>query len=309
MIANDLRDSPVIGVFLVSRHGWRWTQYVQALFSLFSVLLVMFTDETYQRAIQRRRAKELGLEQPGRPPLGPAMKEFITITLLRPLHMLVAEPIVGFLSLYVAFVFGILFIFFGVFFWVFQSTYHFTFEQSGLVFLAIALGCVLGVVVVGLCNGLYYERVSHRFPPHMTPPEYRLLPAIIGSLLLPSSLIWFAMTAKETIHPGWPITAIVVFGAGNICLFIGVLQYMGDVYHRTNVASAASANSLARYILAATFPLFSLQSKSIHCMELIPNHTRRIPVFQRCMRTNEIPTQCTRKWESNGRRWFSSSSP
>ncbi|KAK6198264.1 hypothetical protein LQW54_010478 [Pestalotiopsis sp. IQ-011] len=34
---------------------------------------------------------------------------------------------------------------------------------------------------------------------------------------------------------------------------------MGDAYHSSNVASASSANSLARYTFAAAFPFFSIQ--------------------------------------------------
>ncbi|KAK7754025.1 hypothetical protein SLS62_004124 [Diatrype stigma] len=250
---------PVLGVFLVSRKSWRWTQFVLAAFSAVSLVLVFFAAETYQPKIQRWRSKQLGLDVIEKPPFAVTVKEFTTITILRPLHMLVTEPIVAFLSLYVAFVFGILFMFFGVFFWIFQSTYHFTLEQSGLVFLAVAVGCVIGIVIVGFCTKLYYEREARNYPPHEAPPEYRLLPAMVGSGLLPVSLIWFAFTAQKSVSAGWPIAAIVVFGAGNICLFVSALQYMGDVYHRTNVASAASANAFARYMLAAVFPLFSLQ--------------------------------------------------
>lgn len=230
-----------------------------ALCSAFCLVLVYFAEETYHPTISRSRAKQLGLDYTEKPPLVVTLKNFATISILRPLHMLVTEPIVAFLSLYVAFMFGILFVFFGVFFWIFQSVYHFTLEQSGLVFLAIAVGCILGIVIVGFCTKLYYERMAQNYPVHETPPEYRLLPAMVGSVLLPASLIWFAFTAQRSVSAGWPITAIVFFGAGNICLFVSALQYMGDVYHRTNVASAASANAFARYMLAAIFPLFSLQ--------------------------------------------------
>lgn len=175
--------------------------------------------------------------------------------------MLLTEPIVTFTALYVACMFGTLFMFFGAFFYVFQTTYHFTLVQSGLVFLGIALGCLLGALMIGLCDRLLYRPKARLFPSHQIPPEYRLYPALIGSVILPISLFWFGWTAREGISPAVPIVAIVLFGMGNLGLFVSSLQYIGDTYHSTTVASASSANSLARYTFAAAFPFFCIQSK------------------------------------------------
>ncbi|KAI0451565.1 MFS general substrate transporter [Xylaria acuta] len=249
---------PVLGVFLVDRVGWRWTQYTLVFFSAFSLIWAIIGSESYHPVIQRRRMKQLGLKPPDSTSFLATLRQFLTIGLFRPLHMMLTEPIVGSLCLYIAFTFGVLFIFFGAFFYVFQTVYHFTMNQSGLVFLAIAFGCVVGALNIMLCDALFYQPQVRRFPPHQVPPEYRLLPAMIGSVALPISIFIFAWTARPSISPAVPILAIVIFGAGNINLFVSGIQYTGDVYHRTNVASATSANSLARYGLAAVFPLFSL---------------------------------------------------
>ncbi|KAI1169672.1 major facilitator superfamily domain-containing protein [Nemania sp. FL0916] len=250
--------APVLGVFLTTRAGWRWTQYTMVFFSVFSLAWALVGSESYHPVIQRRRMKQLGIQPPPSPPLMDTLRQFLTIGLLRPLHMLVTEPIVSFLCIYVAFIFGVLFNFFGSFFYIFQSVYGFTLVQSGLVFLAIAVGCIFGALVIGLSDKLYYQRHVRRFPPHQVPPEYRLLPAMIGSVALPVGIFIFAWTTRPSISPAVPIFAIVIFALGNINLFVSALQYTGDVYHRSNVASATSANSLARYGLAAVFPLFSL---------------------------------------------------
>ncbi|KAI0437438.1 MFS general substrate transporter [Xylaria telfairii] len=249
---------PVLGVFLVDRLGWRWTQYTLVLFSAFSLIWTVIGSESYHPVIQRRRMKQLGLKPPESTPFVDRLREFLTIGILRPLHMMFTEPIVGCLCLYLAFIFGVLFNFFGAFFYIFGTVYHFTLEQSGLVFLAIAFGCVVGAANIKLCDAIFYQRQVRRFPPHQVPPEYRLFPAMIGSVALPISIFIFAWTTRPSVSAAVPILAIVIFGAGNINLFVSALQYTGDVYHRTNVASATSANSLARYGLAAVFPLFSL---------------------------------------------------
>jgi hypothetical protein len=38
--------------------------------------------------------------------------------------------------------------------------------------------------------------------------------------------------------------------------------YLADVYGATNGASAIAANGIARYVLGAVFPLFTVQSRS-----------------------------------------------
>ncbi|KAI1436324.1 MFS general substrate transporter [Xylaria sp. CBS 124048] len=250
---------PVIGVFLVDRKGWQWTQFTITFFACFSLLWILAGKESYHSIIQRRRKQELGLPTPDSPSVITMLHQLLTTGVNRPLHMLVTEPIVGGLALYVAFIFGVLYIFFSAFFPVFQKVYGFTMEQAGLVFLAIVVGCVIGVINVDLCTRFFYRPQISRFPPHQVPPEYRLLPAMIGSIVLPIGLFLFAWSVRRSVSPAVPILAVVFFGAGNISLFIGALQYNGDVYHRSNIASATAANSLARYTLSAVFPLFSLQ--------------------------------------------------
>lgn len=203
--------------------------------------------------------KELGIDIPAKAPLSTTVQQFMKVDLFRPIHMLFTEPIVAFTCLYISCIFGILFMFFGTFFYMFSTTYGFTLVQCGLVFLAIAFGCLLGTIMIALCDGLLYRRRARQFPQHMIPPEFRLYPAMIGSIMLPTSLFWFGWTARPDIHPAVPILAVVLFGIANIGLFISIMQYIGDAYHASNVASASSANSLARYTFAAAFPFFCIQ--------------------------------------------------
>ncbi|KAH9231489.1 hypothetical protein K456DRAFT_1840674 [Colletotrichum gloeosporioides 23] len=250
---------PVLGSFMVDRKGWRWTQYTIVFFSVFSAMWLFVAGESYHPVLLRRRRKQLGLDEPEPIPTSTMIRQFLTVSLFRPLRMLFTEPIASILSLYVACMFGTLFMFFGAFFYVFGATHNFSLTESGLVFLAIAFGCVLGCVTLVLCDRYLYQPKARSFPPGEIPPELRLYPAMMGSLGLPLSLFWFGWTARSDVHVAVPIVAVAVFGWGNISLTVSSIQYLGDTYHRTNVASAASANSLARYTLAAAFPFFSLQ--------------------------------------------------
>jgi hypothetical protein len=141
--------------------------------------------------------------------------------------MLVTEPIVGFLSLYVAFNFGVLYVFFAAVPYVFELVYGFDVEDSGLVFISIGVGCVLAIPSILLCNSYFYltrVRISHDEGKHgVVAPEYRLYPAMMGTFGLPLGLFWFAWTARSDISWASPVVALVPFAWGNMSIFVGEL--------------------------------------------------------------------------------------
>ena len=192
--------------------------------SLCLVITAVFGHETYQPILKRRRAQALGLPVPDQPPISKRVKAFVTVAAIRPVHMLITEPIVGFICLYVACEFATLFTFFAAIPFTFQGTYRFSIEESGLVFLSIIVGCLLGTVTILLCDVFFYRRQIPNFPRFQVPPEYRLLPAMIGSVGLPFGLFWYAWTARPSISWASPTVAIVPFAWGNLCIFISTMQ-------------------------------------------------------------------------------------
>lgn len=105
--------------------------------------------------------------------------------------MLATEPIVAFLSLYIAFNFGVLFNLFAAIPYVFETVYGFSIEQSGLVFLAVGVGCLLAIPTCIICDSVFYQkqyRLSHANGTNgIVMPEHRLYPALIGSFGLRES--------------------------------------------------------------------------------------------------------------------------
>lgn len=91
----------------------------------FIYILLLTLPETYKKAILKQRAKKRGLPPPAKtgPTGAAAIKFLLTVTLVKPIHMLFTEPIVAFVSLYVAFVFAVLFSFFEAFPIVFGGVY------------------------------------------------------------------------------------------------------------------------------------------------------------------------------------------
>jgi hypothetical protein len=253
--------------------------------------IYFFGRETYHPVLKRRLQKG-----PPRPPAAAQLKAFLVIGLLRPVHsqyprapntaigipvgallsslvdgelttgklslVLFTEPIVGFTCLYVACEFGTLYAFFAAVPYIFGQVYAFSLEQTGLVFLAIVVGCALGTLTCIVCDLRLYRAQVLKHLPNMVPPEHRLYPAMIGSLGLPVALFWYGWTARPDVSWVSPVVAIVPFAWGNLCIFVSLMQYLVDTYHGTTVASASSANSLARYVFGAVFPLFTTQMYS-----------------------------------------------
>ncbi|GJN83949.1 hypothetical protein PLIIFM63780_007500 [Purpureocillium lilacinum] len=250
---------PVIGSFLVSRKDWRWTQWTLLFMAIFCMIQTPFNGETFAPIIQRRIAKRSGEEVPPKTPLTARLGTFARVGLIRPLHMLFAEPIVTFLCLYVAVNFGILFSFFAAVPYTFTLVYGFDLEHSGLVFLSIVVGCFLGLLTILLCDILIYRPRTARHPLKRIPPENRLYPMMISCFGLPIGLFWFAWTARSGVSWASPTVAIVPFAWGNLCVFVSAIQYKADTYHGSVIASAVSANNLARYGFAGAFPLFTIQ--------------------------------------------------
>ncbi|PNY26872.1 Polyamine transporter 4 [Tolypocladium capitatum] len=248
-----------MGSFVVNRKDWRWTQWTLLFFAVFCILVSPFNSETFNPILKRRLAKQRGENVPPQEPLVTRLGDFARISLIRPVHMLLTEPIVTFLCLYVALNFGILFSFFAGVPYALTLVYGFSLEESGLAFLAIAIGCVLGMLTIMLCDALLYRKEAARYPPNKLPPEHRLYAAMFSCFGLPAGLFWFAWTAREGVSWVSPTAAIIPFAWGNLCVFVSALQYMMDTYKGSVVASATSANSLARYSFAGAFPLVTIQ--------------------------------------------------
>ncbi|KAK9466562.1 major facilitator superfamily domain-containing protein [Lipomyces arxii] len=248
---------PIIGGYLIARKSWRWTMWVLLMFSGAVLPLVATLSETYKPVLLKRRAIKRGLPLPPKLPPKQALALIFTVTLVRPFQMLLLEPIVLALSIYMAFVFAVLFGFFEAFPFVFRTVYHFSSGQVGLTFIGIGVGLLIGsALYIFLDRTRYTPAMRLPVPP---PPEARLLPAKIGAVALPVSLFWLAWTSRHSVHWIAPVLAGVPFGMALILLFFTVVTYFALCYPAMATASALAANNMLRYIMAAGFPLFTIQ--------------------------------------------------
>lgn len=206
-----------------SKGDWRWTMWVLIIVGAPAWIACLFAPETSQKIILKRRALKRGMSPPPKPPLKDALKTLLTVTLFRPIHMLLFEPMISWISIYVAFVFGILYAFFDAFPYVFVNYYGFTLGQVGLTYFGVILGYCFGAITFVVVDSTIYAKAKRRVVGEgkIPPPEERLYSCMIGSIMMPISLFWFAWTANSgDIHWIVPVLAGVPFGWGLVLLFV-----------------------------------------------------------------------------------------
>ena len=99
------------------------------------------------------------------------------------------EPIVLLLSIYMAFIYGLLYLFLTAYPIVFQQTHHMNPGVGGLPYFGMVIGMVLAGVYI-ICTQPGYNRkldANGGIPV----PEWRLPPVIIGGVSFTCGLFWF----------------------------------------------------------------------------------------------------------------------
>ncbi|KAF2668752.1 MFS general substrate transporter [Microthyrium microscopicum] len=247
---------PLIGGFVATNKGWRWTGYVSLMIGLGVWLFGIGMSETYQREIPRRRARKNGvkLQQPAAQS-GVTLSQMFTITVIHPITQLITEPIVLLSTLYLLFNWGVLFQWFITVPIVLGGNYNFSVERSGVAFVSAIIGSICAALTsIAIEQFLYRRHKSHSMSGPM-PLEYRLIPALIGSLLLPASLFWAGWSAKPTVHYIAPITATAVYAYASLLTLISIVPYLFDAFRPDGTLSALTIAAVMRILLAASIPL------------------------------------------------------
>jgi MFS family permease len=268
---------PIVGGYLGEAAGWRW---VHGLFVIFTgvlwILITLFIPETYAPFLLSKRAAKLsettGKVHVARTDMGNKknLSEQYKITLSRPWLLLFCEPIVLLTSIYMAIVYGTLYMMFPLLPPIFQSQYGWSAQTSELSFLGVAVGMSLGVLH-GIYNNKHYVRIAaeHKgFPP----PEVRLKSGILASVTMPVGLFWFAWTSDSTVHWIVPIIGTAIFSYGLVVLFLSLTNYLVDTYV-VFAASVLAASTVLRSAFGAAFPLFTtpmLHNLGIHWAGSVP---------------------------------------
>lgn len=254
--------APIIGGFIVDSYlGWRWTAWVTLILSAFLGAIGFFAiPETSAATLLQYRAKELRFRTKNWALHAKAdevrvdARSIVTVYLVRPFAMLLQEPILLFVTIYLSFIYGILYLFFEAFPISFQEQRGWNTGVGGLPFLSIIVGVVLGSTVLVISTKTRFAR-KYRENGRVIPKE-RLPPMILGAFLLPIGLFWFGWASSP--HITWvpQIIGAVPAGMGILIGFWQGINYLIDCYGVYS-NSAIAGNTFVRSLAGAGFPLFA----------------------------------------------------
>ncbi|RAL07379.1 MFS transporter [Aspergillus homomorphus CBS 101889] len=256
---------PVFGGFIVaSSLHWRWTMWVTIICGLgLSLIAVVLFPETYPPIVLRDKAA-VEPEKGDITSLKPAsekdsldLAQVARLYLVRPFWLISTQPILFLLTLYQSFLYGILYLFYQSYPYSFGELRGWQTGLNTLPLLGIIVGVILGAVGMILYNHLYFRHHCHDAD-GLFDPESRLPPMILGGLLIPIGIFWYAWTANPSIYWASSVCANLLIGCGMYLLFIQGFSYIVDCY--TAMAnSALGINGSMRSIFGASFPLFASQ--------------------------------------------------
>lgn len=250
---------PVAGGYLSQAKSWRWSFWVVSILAgAITIMAFVFMRETYAYTILDNKTKKLRKET-GNPKLRSALakeittKELFSMAMVRPTKMLLFAPIVTLLSLYMALVYGYLYLLFTSMPTLFVKEYHFSSGSVGLAYLGLGMGSLIGLIISGatsdpLVNYLTKKNGGER------KPEYRLPLMAAACLMVPAGLFIFGWTAEKRTHWIVPIIGTSLLGLGMIIVFMCISVYLVDAYIEY-AASAIAASTVLRSLFGALLPL------------------------------------------------------
>lgn len=230
--------APFIGGFTVmnSSLGWRWTEYFVAIMGFLALgLNVIFLEETYppvvlveKAAELRRRTLNWGIHAK-QEEIEVDFRELVTKNFSRPLRLLVTEPIVLLLSIYMAFIYGLLYLFLTAYPIVFQKIHHMNQGVGGLPYFGMVFGMLLAGAYIVFTQADYNRKLAANNG--VTIPEWRLPPAIMGGVSFTCGLFWFGWSGyKADVHWIVPTLSGLLTGFGLLSIFLQSLNYLVDAY-------------------------------------------------------------------------------
>jgi multidrug resistance protein len=192
---------PIIGGFVAQRAGWRWDFYVVFIASvILSIGIFILNKETNHSVLIEWKTRKLRkeMERPELRNIYNAEKSASEIMprnilkqgIIRPMKLLFTSPIVFLLSLYMSFVFGLLFLLFTTITQVYIQTYGWSPEICGLAYLGVGCGFFCGIIFVAKTSDATIIRLTKRNN-GVYEPEMRLPTCVFFGFLIPISFFWY----------------------------------------------------------------------------------------------------------------------
>lgn len=258
---------PVCGAWIAQKTTWRWVFWSTSIMNgVIMVLGVFLLRETYAPVLLGRRAKhiraEMDLEttraQRVRTVFDTADRQWQQIfskALFRPFTLFFREPIIQLLAVYMAYIYGVMYLFLTTIDSIFEDAYEESVGIAGLNYIALGIG----LTGASQLNARVVDRAYKYFTKKnggAGRPEYRIPTMMPASIVLPIGLFITGWTAAAHTHWIGPDIGIALVGAGIIVNYQCIQMYLIDAF-TLYAASALAAATFLRSCAGFGFPLFA----------------------------------------------------
>jgi multidrug resistance protein len=253
---------PIAGGFISEKTTWRWVFWATTIAdAVIQVSGLFFLQETYAPVLLHRKKlkliKETGNEKlhteydrPDRTVL-----RTLQISLGRPFRLLGTQIIVQVLALYMAYLYGLMYLVLSTFPTLWSNVYYESIGVGGLNYISLGCGFFIGTQICAPLQDRIYTALKARND-GQGKPEFRVPLMIPGAVLVPVGLFWYGWTADKQTHWILPNIGAAIFAAGVITGFQCIQTYIVDSYTRY-AASAVGAATVLRSMAGFGFPLFA----------------------------------------------------
>ncbi|KAJ3505032.1 hypothetical protein NLJ89_g7631 [Agrocybe chaxingu] len=260
---------PVCGGWIAERSTWRWVFWSTSIVDvIIQISGLFFLRETFAPFLLEQKAK--GIRANMDPEKAGKYKHVRTVyessddrswksifrkALIRPFQLFAFETIVQLLGIYMAFVYGLFYLFLTTMPEIFARVYHQRVGIAGLNYISLGVG----LTIVSQVNARVMDKIYIYFKKKnngVGEPEFRLPSMMPGTILLPFGLLLSGWSAQQGLH--WIVTdvGIACVGAGMILVFQAIQTYLVDAF-TLHAASALAAASCLRSLAGFGFPLFA----------------------------------------------------
>ncbi|KAH7311226.1 major facilitator superfamily transporter [Stachybotrys elegans] len=248
---------PIYAALVIDSSGWEWVFYSAGIGTLVLCAALLGVKETRPSVVLSRKIELLrtttnivDLRWANADPVQ-SRKAFAYIVLIRPMYILLTEPLVILIAIISGVSWSIIYLFTDSIIQIYGSM-GFTRTQSSLVFLSIAVGVLLTL----LPRFPELQKLQHRAQDQPVEPEAKLRAFAYAAPALTVGLIWFAWTIPPVTHPHWivPTLSLVPIGFAVNETAYTLSGFLADSYTLYS-ASVFSGLAFARATISGTMPL------------------------------------------------------
>ena len=192
---------PICGGFIAERLGWRWAYWILVSISgTVTILITVYMKESNITILLQRKTARLGREL-GRNDLAPLLQlnmtkgQLFKRSIVRPVKLLTRSPIALLISLYVAFIYSLLYLLFTTIPTVFQGVYGWSPQLTGLAYIGLGLGMTGSLLGIILTNDSKVAKLRAKTNGRFE-PEMRLVGTPFFALCMPIGLIWYGWVTQ-----------------------------------------------------------------------------------------------------------------